>query len=126
MIEKSMVKQKMFLLTMKNFSLCNSSKIILLFSDSKVVSVGMFENKSPSHPKAFAEEGSMMVYLCPSVCLSVTNILRDILLTNHCSHPLETWNDTSKRGPTHHLPLTGRLITVSRHGVFGIYTMSKN
>ena len=38
---------------------------------------------------------------------SVTNIFRHISLTNHGSHPSETWYGTSRKGPKRRLPNSG-------------------
>ena len=49
----------------------------------------------------FEEEGLYcFCYVCPSILPSLTNILRRTFLSNHASHPLQTWYGVSARGPT--------------------------
>ena len=67
-----------------------------------------------------------------SVCLSTTNIFHHIFLRNHTSHPFETWNGMSSRGPTCHLStntefsLASHLRPASQLGIPWVYSVSSN
>ena len=57
----------------------------------------------------------------PSVCPSITNIFRHIFVSNHSSHPIETWYGSSSRGSYTLLPefrSASHLLTVFRLGFF--------
>ena len=65
---------------------------------------------------------SFLTFFLPSV----TNIFRRTFLSNHASHPLQTWYGASARGPSRRVPNTGppvNLLPVLRLSLFSRHNM---